>query len=495
MPRAEIVAKTYAKEGAAAAAKKLAELTHDVPPETAKQILERSLPTVEKIAADLNQGHLSFRQHEQAFQHVAAAAEDAQRAKGGDRVVARAAAAFAKDFPAASWHPTLGMPPYMAAISSSVANGNATLPLTLAAQLGDAQRQRVTGAIANGVKRLQANVARALHQHKNTQLSRFIYAHAKMPPDKFERAMAAYKRDHPEALDEDKRASTAVNVAGLAAMRTIQALSRGPLPQLDPRLGNALRSLKEDKNARAAMDKSPAVAVEVAYQALSGRYEIKQEGATKGGFRDVIRTLAAANNLGILGDVAAFSTKSFQTTGEFTDLFGRNSTVDPKKALLANALFSALGITIYQEQFSNATRAFQGDPSVYNAVKTIYAGLGFAKELFGWARCCRAKHLGAEEPIAIATGTGAGAVNAGSGHGARQEWARRRVRFQLAGEKSPVCATRLWLERYRRWPGLGQFHWRHPQWRLLGRRVLRDVGFRQWISRVRIDCFTNRRCG
>ena len=59
---ADAVAQTYAKEGAAAAAKKLDELTRadSVPAETAKLILEhhKALQTIESIAAEMNGGHL-----------------------------------------------------------------------------------------------------------------------------------------------------------------------------------------------------------------------------------------------------------------------------------------------------------------------------------------------------------------------------------------------------------------------------------------------------
>ena len=399
-PRIEAVEHAFGPQhDAVAAARELATQTHGTFAPVAKLVLEQSLLTVASIAEDINvKQTVPADKLEAVFHSLSTATEDVLHAEGGDSVVSNVAAAIAKDFPAPFGENASGpvwlTVPYIHAITASVGNGDgAALPLAISSHLkGERQRLWVTNAIAAGAGNLQRKVGQVVADHLLTPLNRFYVDQAYLPAKDLDRAAETYAREHPEAQAAYQTTLRTLQSLGLGAMRTVYEIAQA-MPQFADFAGleNALRSLQHDKYMQYIMARSPQVVNEVNYLAMQmgevgGSSALKPESAMKRGLRELIKSLVATSSTGSLFDSEWFNKGGkFATSPDvkFPDVFsGRQTGLDVKKAIPANIPFNIIGNLVYGAQFLDAVRSFQHDPNVIDAAKSIYATLGFSKELF-----------------------------------------------------------------------------------------------------------------
>ena len=398
-PRAEAVERAYAAEhDVVAAARELAAQTHNTLASVAKAVLERSLPTVASIAEDINiRQKVPPEKLEEVFHYLSSAAEDAERAQGGERIVSDVGAAIAKDFPAPFAENAPGpiwlTVPYIHAIAASVGNGDgAALPLAIASHVkGQRQRLWVTSAIANGAGTLQSKLRQAVADHLLTPLNKFYADHGHLPAQDLDQAAETYAQKHPEAQAAYETTLRALDALGPGAVRTVLEAERA-IPQFHGYVGleSALHSLQQDKYTQYVIARSQQAAHEITYLAMQRQEEsssglLKPESAVKRGLRELVKSLVATSSSGSLFDLEWFDIAGkFVTSPDehFLDAFsGTRTSIDAKKALPANIPFNILGNLVYGAQFVDAVRAFQNDPNMLDATKGIYAALGFSKEL------------------------------------------------------------------------------------------------------------------
>jgi hypothetical protein len=398
-PRAEAVERAYGTEhDVVAAARELAAQTHNALAPLAKAVLERSLPTVASIAEDINtKQKVPPEKLEEVFHYLSSAAEDVERAQGGERVVSDVAAAIAKDFPAPFAENAPGpiwlTVPYIHAIAASVGNGDgAALPLAIASHVqGQRQRLWVANAITNGASALQGKLRQAVADHLLTPLNKFYADHGHLPAQHLEQAAQTYAQKHPEAQAAYETTLRALDALGVGAVRTVLEVERA-IPQFHDYVGleRALHFLQQDKYTQYVIARSQQAAHEVTYLAMQKQEEsssglLKPEGAVKRGLRELVKSLVATSSSGSLFDLEWFNIAGkFVTSPDehFPDVFsGARTSIDAKKALPANIPFNILGNLVYGAQFVDAVRAFQNDPNMLDAAKGIYAALGFSKEL------------------------------------------------------------------------------------------------------------------
>lgn len=398
-PRAEAVERAYGTEhDVVAAARELATQTHSALAPLAKAVLERSLPTVASIAGDINtRQKVPPERLEEVFHYLSSAAEDAERAQGGERIVSDVAAAIAKDFPAPFAENAPGpiwlTVPYIHAVAASVGNGDgAALPLAVASHVqGQRQRLWVANAITNGAGALQSKLRQAVADHLLTPLNKFYADHGHLPAQDLDQAAQTYAQKHPEAQAAYETTLRALDALGVGAVRTVLEVERA-IPQFHGYVGleRALHLLQQDKYTQYVIARSQQAAHEVTYLAMQRQEEsspglLKPEGAVKRGLRELVKSLVATSSSGSLFDLEWFNIAAkFVTSPDehFPDVFsGARTSIDAKKALPANIPFNILGNLVYGAQFVDAVRAFQNDPNMLDAAKGTYAALGFSKEL------------------------------------------------------------------------------------------------------------------
>lgn len=411
-PGIDAVETAYRDDGAAAAARVLRERTQDVSPATAERIVADSLPTLERIAADLDasltspDAPIERDAIEGVYLDLAAATDRAARGVGGEAVVEDVAKVMAEHLPASKANDFPVMP-YLEAVSHSVKDSGGTLALATAAQLEKTGRHDEAASLVGwteaGLNDLREQIKDTLTDFRDaTEVTARLRQDwsGTMTREQLDDATLAYVKRHPEILDDFDDSYRAIDDLGYAATRAGLALDRY-LPELSGL--ERTEGLAEERErffgsdeATQAMGLSERSRDEVLFQA-TGEGEDGETAAERS--RDssarTARTLVkelgqmatrSSVSMAMLGDVGQTGGTASANAGRTLDAFtGRqNVEFDPNKVSPFAGSMNGLGALFngYMAKSSMERIDFERNPdSLMEATKSVYYAIGTGKEV------------------------------------------------------------------------------------------------------------------
>lgn len=408
-PGVDAVQAAYQKDGAKAAADALNAQTATVSPETAKQIVAASLPTIESIASDLDKsmrngdGPISYKDYNAVYGDLAAATDMAARGSNGQKVVDDVAAAMIRHLPSQKFQPqfqdspSYPLAPYQQAVMQSVADGKgASLQLATATQLKASGRldeaDSLVSATSVGAQVLRGRVEDDVKTFSDASgdITRLRADWSGvMSKEKLDSATIDYLNRNPDVLPKFDQSYNALDGDGYAVARTNLAINAA-LPQLQGlsqtgELDKARKELGESKEAQFAVGISDKASDEVLRQVLANEVASSSKAnpnSSIGGSRNFVKELG---NAAMQSQPSALGLLGASNTGEprrVTDIFTRQTvTVDPKKLSLFGGSMNGLGAAFsgYQTYLSYEKLA-HGGTTMLDKTKGVYYAIGTLKE-------------------------------------------------------------------------------------------------------------------
>ncbi len=282
-PLEDKLEKAYNDGGAETAATAMETLAVESTPSVAKLFIETS-GVLPKIASDLKAGKV--KDIETTLHSLSASVENAGRAQLGEQAIVSAGAILADTLPPRS---TLKFVQYQSAITATVREGNASLPLAMAAHLKEQGRLEEAEAILDAVKRgamrarSAAESAQTLFESRNENALMVLadFGYATTAEDRI-KIVSNYNKLHPGALKSYNETFALVDREALKLTRVLTALDMA-LPSLAE--GGQLESAKDlalwydetlarEKTGR-AIDMAPSVSMDAVYSQGAGRMSLE----------------------------------------------------------------------------------------------------------------------------------------------------------------------------------------------------------------------------
>ncbi|MCA6105774.1 LysM peptidoglycan-binding domain-containing protein [Bradyrhizobium cenepequi] len=408
-PGVDAVRAAYQKGGAKAAADALNAQTATVSPETAKQIVAASMPTIDAIASDLDKsmrngdGPISYKDYNAVYGNLAAATDMAARATDGQKVVDDVAAAMIKHLPSEKFQPhvkdspSYPLQPYQQAVMQSVLDGKgASLQLATATQLKASGRtseaDSLVSAISVGTQGLQGRVESDVKTFSEASgdITRLRADWSGiMSKEKLDAATIDYLNRNPDILPKFDQSYNALDGDGYAIVRTNLAINAA-LPQLQglsqtDQLGKAKKELGESKEAQFAAGISDKASDEVLRQVLANEVASgprANPNSSIGGSRNFVKELGNAAMQSQPSALGALGAGNAGSPRQVVDLFTRQTvTIDPKKVSLFGGSMNGLGAAFsgYQTYLSYEKLA-NGGTTMLDKTKAVYYAVGTLKE-------------------------------------------------------------------------------------------------------------------
>ncbi|WBL81352.1 LysM peptidoglycan-binding domain-containing protein [Bradyrhizobium xenonodulans] len=408
-PGVDAVQAAYKKDGAKAAADALNAQTSSVSPETAKQIVAASMPTIDAIAADLDKsmrngdGPISYKDYNAVYGDLAAATDMAARGTNGQKVVDDVAATMIRHLPSQKFQPqfqdspSYPLQPYQQAVMQSVLDGKgASLQLATTTQLKASGRtseaDSLVSAISVGAQGLKGRVEDDVKTFSEASgdITRLRADWSGvMSKDKLDAATIDYLNRNPGVLPKFDQSYNALDGDGYAVARTNLAIDAA-LPQLQglsqtAQLADAKKDLGESKEAQFAVGISDKASDEVLRQVLANEVPAGAKAnpnSSIGGSRNFVKELGNAAMQGQPSALGAIGASNTGAARKVTDLFtGQSVAVDPKKMSLFGGGMNGLGAAFsgYQTYLSYEKLA-KGGTTMLDKTKAVYYAMGTVKE-------------------------------------------------------------------------------------------------------------------
>jgi LysM repeat protein len=408
-PGIDAVQAAYKKDGAKAAADALNAQTATVSPETAKQIVAGSMPTIEAIASDLDKsmrngdGPVSYKDYNAVYGDLAAATDMAARGANGQQVVDDVAATMIRHLPSRKFQPQFQnspaypLEPYQRAVMQSVRDGRgASLQLATATQLKASGRSpeanSLVGAIAVGVQALQGRVEKDVKTFSEASgdITRVRADWSDiMSKEKLDSATIDFLNRNPGIVPKFDQSYNALDGNGYAVARTNLAINAA-LPQLQglsqtAELAEAKKQLGESKEAQFTVGLSDKGINEVLRQVLANEVPSSAKANPNSPISNSRSFVKELGNAAMQSQPSALGALGASNTGaprKVLDLFtGQSVTVDPKKMSLFGGGLNGLGAAFsgYQTYVAYEKLA-KGGGTMLDRTKAVYYAIGTLKE-------------------------------------------------------------------------------------------------------------------